>query len=179
MSLSLADLPTELLDQAVPLIDFEDQVRLSSTYCGACWCRWSLRMPNYRSTTSRTAAGRRIPKALREMIKSLGASSPEGVMERRSSAVVDATIEARVTGSAPASLISLGEMPAVEWIELVNSFGMARLHKEDCNDRLVARLPQQEVIPLAFLYTWEEEARAGCHERVADIRSDLVAGHET
>lgn len=48
MSLSLADLPTELLDHAVPLIDLEDQVRLSSTYCGAYWCRWSLRMPNYR-----------------------------------------------------------------------------------------------------------------------------------
>lgn len=75
MSLSLADLPTELLDQAVPLIDFEGKVRLSSTYYGAYWCRWSLRMPNYRSTTSRTAAGRRIPKALREIIKSLGASS--------------------------------------------------------------------------------------------------------
>lgn len=123
MSLSLADLPTELLDQAVPLIDFEDQVRLSSTYCGAYWCRWSLRMPNYRSTTSRTAASRRIPKDLREIIKSLGASSPDGVMERRSSAVVDATIEATMTGSAPASLISLGEMPAMEWIELINSFG--------------------------------------------------------
>ncbi|KAL5903026.1 hypothetical protein ACKVV7_011465 [Pyricularia oryzae] len=130
-------------------------------------------MPNYRSTTSRTAGGRRIPKALREIIKSLGASSPEGVMERRSSAVVDATIEARVTGNAPASLISLGEMPAMEWIELINSFGsrLAQFLHDGVTTGAVRGWPYGELC--------QRQPIQKQSKKVANIRSDLVAGHET
>ncbi|KAH9435963.1 hypothetical protein MCOR27_006869 [Pyricularia oryzae] len=105
MSLSLADLPTELLDQAVPLIDFEGKN-----------AKLSVNDVEDRSWSSNTQSSPRNHQVAWSFF-------PEGVMERRSSAVVDATIKARVTGSAPASLISLGEMPAMEWIKLINSFG--------------------------------------------------------